>query len=101
MQEKPELKSHRQFGDFSNHAIKKLKFYRDMTRSDKNLTEFIVNNKGHTFDEKLDPDAIDFSAPDFGFSDVLIYEDDIDMTLDDSINGWRKLMDCIALYPRY
>jgi hypothetical protein len=34
--------------------------------------------------------------PDFGFNDYMAFEDQDDFV---SSNGWRKFMDCVAIYP--
>ena len=64
------------------------------------LTEFLASQNGHKFEDKLDPDTIEFTSPDFGFNNPLQFENELDPT-DPDMNGWRKLMDCIATYPKY
>jgi hypothetical protein len=82
---------------------KKLKYYPDLTVKDRYVTEFNAGHEGHSFDEKLDPDKINFTAPDFGFNEVLNFEEDETVGPDGEFlgfAGWKKFMDSVSLFPR-
>jgi hypothetical protein len=71
-------------------------------RGDEFLTEFVVSKQKSILtssEERLDPDNIPFSQPDFGF--------DYDFEFNDAAaNGgaeqyWKQLTNLVSLYPRY
>jgi hypothetical protein len=68
---------------------------------DEYLTEFMVTRNGNKnlLKDKLDPDEIGFSQPDFGYN----YDLDFDQEKDPQIDGggWSRFMDCVSLTPRY
>ena len=47
---------------------------------------------------KLTPDSMPFSRPDFGFNDYMNFDDDLESQ---GINGWRSFLDCFSLVPKY
>jgi hypothetical protein len=48
--------------------------------------------------DKLDPDSMDYTFPDFGFNNELEFEEGDE---DGAVFGWRKFMDCVAIDPKY
>ena len=72
-----------------------LKFFPEYVNSDEYITEFFVNqDRSHKFNSnKLDPDIIQYSKPDFGYNDFMTFEDE-------ETKGWLAMMDCVAILPK-
>ena len=63
----------------NNLTQKKIKFYPEMakiSKKDEKLFNFLVKDFGDPFDGKnIDPDAMNFNCPDFGFDNFLIFDE--------------------------
>ena len=75
-----------------------LKYYPGLFSKDLLVTEFACGQNGKKFMDKLDPDSMEFTFPDFGFNNELEFEEGDE---DGAVFGWRKFMDCVAIDPKY
>lgn len=75
-----------------------LKYYPELFSKDLLVTEFACGYRGKKFMDKLDPDSMDYTFPDFGFNNELEFEEGDE---DGAVFGWRKFMDCVAIDPKY
>jgi hypothetical protein len=75
-----------------------LKYYPELFSKDLLVTEFACGQNSKKFMDKLDPDSMDFTFPDFGFNNELEFEEGDE---DGAVFGWRKFMDCVAIDPKY
>ena len=83
---------------FGTKADKMLKYYPELFSKDLLVTEFACGYRGKKFMDKLDPDSMDYTFPDFGFNNELELEEGDE---DGAVFGWRKFMDCVAIDPKY
>lgn len=75
-----------------------LKYYPGLLSKDLLVTEFACGQNGKKFMDKLDPDSMEFTFPDFGFNNELEFEEGDEYG---AVFGWRKFMDCVAIEPKY
>jgi hypothetical protein len=83
---------------FGTKADKMLKYFPQLFNKDLLLTEFVCGQKNNNFTDKLDPDNMEFTFPDFGFNNELEFEERDD---DGAVLGWRRFMDCVSMAPKY
>ena len=105
------------FQNLNEKAMKKVKYYPNSYISkEQHITEFQSNLEGNSLKDKLDPDTIEFNAPDFGYNNFLSFDEDTNDEVsryqiescksnndlpDMHINGWKKFLDFISLYPKH
>ena len=71
-----------------------------VSKSDELLFKFLQKDFGDPFmGEPIDPDQMDYSCPDFGFDNYMIFDDKSKVGLFSSL--WKYLMDYAAPFPRY
>ena len=71
-------------------------------QKDEFYKEFCLTKRGnkHIFDNKLDPDKLKFSYPDFGYNADFNFKESEQEQTDIEGTGWRRLLGCISTNPK-
>ena len=84
-------------------AQKKVKFYPDMAiiaKQDRLLYKFIQKDYGDPFLGKaIDPDDVEFNAPDFGFNNYLVFDEKTEEGMYSP--NWKYFMDYQNPFPKF